>query len=150
MTADDKPGLVARLAESKAPAATLLIRLMVGGVFLSEGIQKLVIPELRGAGRFAKIGLASPELLGPFVGATEIACGLLVLLGFLTRAAAVPLITIMLVALATTKLPTLLAEGFWTAAHASRTDLSMLLGSVFLLVVGSGPWALEKHWRKTS
>jgi len=63
MTTDDKTGFVARLAESNAPAATLVVRLMVGGVFLSEGIQKFLIPELRGAGRFAKIGLPSPEIV---------------------------------------------------------------------------------------
>jgi putative oxidoreductase len=70
---------------SQAPKATLLIRLAVGVVFPSEGIQKFLFPVDLGSGRFAKIGLPFAEVLGPFVGGTEIACGILVLLGLLTR-----------------------------------------------------------------
>lgn len=137
--------LIHRLTATRAPAATLLIRLVVGGVFLSEGIQKFLYPAVRGAGRFAKIGLPSPEVLGTFVGTVEVVCGVLVLLGLLTRLAVVPLIGVMLVALASTKLPILLDSGFWKAAHDSRTDFSMLLGSLFLLVVGAGPLSLDRR-----
>ena len=55
--------------------AVILIRLMVGIVFLSEGIQKFLYPAEQGAGRFAKIGIPSPEFMGPFVGVAEIVCG---------------------------------------------------------------------------
>lgn len=152
-----------RLLASNAPAATILIRLMVGGVFLSEGIQKFLDPVARGAGRFERIGLPAAELLGPFVGATEILCGLLVLLGLLTRVAAVPLIATMLVAIVTTKIPILLGSGFWglqlralssygfwSMAHEARTDFAMLLGSIFLLIVGAGPLALDAALRRRS
>jgi uncharacterized membrane protein YphA (DoxX/SURF4 family) len=132
-----------QLMATDAPAAVILIRLMVGAVFLSEGIQKFLFPAALGVGRFAKIGLPAPEFLGPFVGACEIACGVLVLLGLATRLAVVPLIVIMLVAITTTKLPMLASKGFWTMAHEARTDWSMLLGSVFLLVAGAGPWSLD-------
>jgi len=54
-----------------------------------------------------------------------------------------PLITIMLVAIASTKLPILPASGFWKMAHEARTDWSMLLGSIFLLLVGAGPWSID-------
>ena len=133
-----------RLLSSQAPAATVLIRVLVGAVFLSEGIQKFLDPELRGAGRFLEIGIPAPEILGGFVGGTEVLCGLLVLAGLVTRAAVVPLIVIMLVAIGTTKLAILGSDGFWSAAHASRTDFSMLLGSVFLLLVGAGPWSADQ------
>lgn len=53
---------------------------MVGAVLLSEGIQKFLFPGQLGAGRFVKIGLPMPEVLGPFVGTFEIVCGSLVLL----------------------------------------------------------------------
>ena len=82
---------------------TIIIRLIVGGVFLSEGIQKLLFPAIRGAGRFEKIGLPSPEFSGSFVGCFEIRCGVLILVGLLTRLASIPLIIIMLVAFTTTK-----------------------------------------------
>ena len=132
-----------RLLDSHAPAAVILIRWMVGAVFLSEGIQKFLFPAELGAGRFAKIGIPSPELMGPFVGTFEIACGILVLLGLFTRLAVIPLIAIMGVAIASTKIPMLMADGFWKMAHASRTDFAMLLGAIFLLIVGAGPWSLD-------
>lgn len=134
-----------KILATNAPPATLLIRLMVGAVFLSEGIQKFLFPADVGAGRFAKIGLPSPETLGPFVGTFEILCGSLVLLGLLTRLAVLPLITIMLVAISATKVPILREEGFWKMAHDSRTDWSMLLGSLFLLLVGAGAWSIDAY-----
>jgi uncharacterized membrane protein YphA (DoxX/SURF4 family) len=132
-----------KLVQTHAPAATLLIRLVVGLVFLSEGIQKFLYSDQLGVGRFAKIGLPSPEVLAPFVACFEIACGCLMLLGLLTRMAAIPLIVIMTVAIATTKIPILLRSGFWSMAHEARTDFSMLLGALFLLCVGAGPWSLD-------
>lgn len=96
-----------QVVRSDAPAGVILLRLMVGAVFLSEGIQKFLFPDQLGAGRFLKIGLPMPELLGPFVGTFEIACSSLVLLGLLTRLAVIPLLIIMTVALITTKWPIL-------------------------------------------
>jgi uncharacterized membrane protein YphA (DoxX/SURF4 family) len=132
-----------QLVRSDAPAAVILIRFMVGAVFLSEGTQKFLFPDQLGAGRFLKIGLPMPELLGPFVGSFEIVCGGLVLLGLLTRLAVIPLVVIMAVALATTKWPILVDQGFWAMVHEARTDWSMSLGSLFLLITGAGPWSLD-------
>ena len=145
-----------RLLESNTPAAALLIRLIAGGTFLSEGIQKILFPAEAGAGRFAKMGYKSAEFLAPFVGVTEILCGALVLLGLLTRLAAVPLITIMIMAILSTKIPILLEReflgfalrelkyyGFWGMAHEARTDFAMLLSSLFLLITGAGKCSLD-------
>jgi uncharacterized membrane protein YphA (DoxX/SURF4 family) len=63
----------------------IIIRLLVGLVFLSEGMQKLIFPDTDGTGRFMKIGIPHPQFFGPFVGATEIICGSLLVIGFLTR-----------------------------------------------------------------
>lgn len=122
---------------------TILIRLMVGVVYLSEGIQKFLFAEKLGSGRFEKIGLPNPDVLGPLVGSFEIVCGILVLVGFITRLAAIPLIVIMLTAIATTKTQVLNNEGFWAMMHGSRTDWAMLLGSIFLLVRGGGRWSVD-------
>jgi putative oxidoreductase len=135
--------LLQRLFASDAPAAIILVRFLVGAVFLSEGVQKFLFPEALGAGRFAKIGIPSPEVMAPFVGVFEITCGSLMLAGLFTRLAAVPLIVIMLVAIATTKVPILLKDGFWKMAHEARTDWSMLLGAIFLLIVGAGVWSVD-------
>ncbi|RUT70222.1 DoxX family protein [Flavobacterium cupreum] len=124
---------------------TIIIRLIVGAVFFSEGVQKFLFPAIRGAGRFEKIGFPSPEFLGSFVGFFEILCGILLLVGLLTRLASIPLIIIMLVAFATTKAEVLANEGFWELLHGSRTDWAMLLGSIFLLIKGGGNWSIDKN-----
>lgn len=134
---------VRKMLMTHAPAAVILIRLIVGGVFLSEGIQKFLFPEAQGVGRFTKIGILAPEVMAPFVGVCEIVCGVLFLLGLLTRFAAITMIINMLVAISTTKVPILLQDGFWKMAHEARTDYAMLLGSIFLLVVGAGAWSLD-------
>ena len=140
---------IRRTLISHTDAPVIIIRLSVGLIFLSEGIQKFLFPESVGAGRFAKIGLPMADALGPFVGSFEIVCGFLILVGFLTRIAAIPLIIVMMTALSTTKLPILLNDGFWKMAHSSRTDFSMLLSLIFLLIVGSGYASLDKIvWKK--
>jgi uncharacterized membrane protein YphA (DoxX/SURF4 family) len=130
-------------SDSSAPRAILLIRLAVGLVFLSEGIQKFLFPEALGAGRFTRIGLPAPEVLAPFVGAVEIVCGVLVVLGLATRMAALPLVIDMVVAIATTKVPMLVEQGFWTMAHESRTDFAMILGAACLVWIGAGPLSVD-------
>lgn len=137
-----------RILNTDNSKGIILIRLMVGVVFLSEGIQKFLFTGTLGAGRFEKIGLPSPEFLGSFVGSFEIVCGTLILLGLLTRLASIPLIIIMLVAIATTKLEILTQKGFWGMMHESRTDWAMLLGSVFLLIKGGGFWSVDKALTK--
>jgi putative oxidoreductase len=143
--------MIRRFLQTDQLKTTILIRLMVGSVFLSEGIQKFLFPAIRGAGRFEKIGLPVPEFLGSFVGSFEVICGILILLGLFTRFAAIPVIIIMLVAISTTKINILINQGFWEMMHASRTDFSMLLGSIFLLIRGGGMWSMdqkftEKQW----
>ena len=99
---------------TRASGWTILVRLLVGLVVsFPEGIQKLMFPDLLGAGRFANIGIPFPELMGPFVGCVEILCGALIIAGLLTRLAAIPLIVIMVVAIVSTKIPMLLRHDFW-------------------------------------
>jgi putative oxidoreductase len=136
-----------RTLVTDAPAATILIRLAVGCVFLSEGIQKFLYPAELGIGRFAKIGIPSAEILAPFVGAVEIICGTLIVLGLLTRLAAIPLIIDMIVAIYTTKIPMLASSGFWSMAHEARVDFTMLLGALFLLIVGAGRISVDANLR---
>lgn len=136
-------GFIQRSIDSNAPAAAVLIRIVVGSVFLSEGIQKFLFPAELGVGRFAKIGIPSPQILAPLVGTFEIVCGVLLVAGLLTRLAAIPLIVIILVAIATTKVPMFIDKGFWPTAHEARTDFAMLLGAVFLLIVGAGRFSVD-------
>lgn len=148
------------LQETREGGSTILIRLLVGlVVFLPEGIQKLAFPDVLGAGRFATIGIPLPEVMGPFVGAVEIICGSLIVLGLFTRLAAIPLIVVMVVAIVSTKIPILLGHdlwifhlaagmkrtGLWSMLHEARNDLTMLLGAIYLLREGSGRWSLDAH-----
>ena len=150
-------GWRARLLRTGAPGWSILVRLLVGlAVFFPEGIQKLIFPDILGAGRFANIGIPYPEVMGPFVGIVEIVCGVLIILGLFTRLAAIPLIIIMIVAIVSTKVPILLGHdfwifhlpklaryGFWSMMHEARTEFCMLLGSLYLLIAGAGAWSLD-------
>jgi putative oxidoreductase len=121
----------------------VLIRVLVGWVFLSEGLQKFLFPDSPGVGRFAKIGIPWPQLMAPFVGVVEIVCGSLLLVGLITRLATMPLLIDISVALYSTKIVTFAKNGFWGRLHEARTDVSMLLGLIFLLLVGGGAWSLD-------
>jgi uncharacterized membrane protein YphA (DoxX/SURF4 family) len=117
---------------------SLIPRLIVGLVFLSEGLQKFLFPETVGAGRFGKIGFSDPEFWAVFVAFFEITCGILILLGLFTRIAAIPLLIVMATAIISTKIPILLEKGFWNMAHDSRTDFAMTMLLIFLLIYGAG------------
>jgi len=128
---------------SNSPAhfstSLILIRLPVGIIFFTQGILKYIDPNL-GVVRFTKIGFPHPYFTAHFVGAFEIVCGLLVLIGLWTRLAAIPLLVIILTAIATTKIPQLSRpnQGFWYMVSDARTDFAMLCCLIFLLVAGDG------------
>lgn len=148
-----------QILRTDASPATIVVRLLVGSVFLSEGIQKFLYPAELAAGRFEKIGIPAPQIMGPFVGGVETICGLLIILGLLTRLAAIALLINSSMAILSTKIPILLGHGFWgfslpklphygfwSMMHEARADFSMWLGLVFLLIVGAGCWSLDARW----
>ena len=148
--------MMRRLLSTNAPAATILVRILVGSVFLSEGIQKFLYPTELAAGRFAKIGIPAPEILGPFVGACETIGGGLLILGLITRFATLVLLIDISLAIVSTKIPILLGHGygrfalpnlprygFLSMMHEARTDFSMWLGLLFLLIVGAGKMSFD-------
>lgn len=127
---------------------TLIPRLIVGLVFLSEGLQKFITPETVGAGRFEKIGFADPAFWVHFTGSFEMICGLLLLVGLFTRLAAIPLLIVMCVAFFKTKIPILIDKGFWAMAHEYRTDFAMTLLLMFLLYFGGGKFSFDNKFYK--
>ena len=144
------------LLRTSAPGSAVLIRLLVGLVFLVEGVQKFLFSAELGVGRFTRIGIPYPEIMAPFVGGAEIVCGALIILGLLTRVGALVMLINISVAIVSTKLPILLGHpvgpfslaklaryGFWSAIHEARTDLCMWLGSLFLIIVGAGVLSLD-------
>ena len=127
-----------------ADIPTLLCRLAVGLIFLSEGLQKYITPDATGVGRFIKIGFSNPSFWAYFTGSFEIVCGILVLLGLLIRIAAIPLLIIMIVAFITTKVQILTDKGFWSFAHEYRTDFAMTMLLIYLLIYGGGNYSIDK------
>jgi len=157
------PKIFANAHSANVSRWVILIRLALAGVFIPEGIQKLIHPDVLGAGRFIKIGIPYPELMGPFVGWVEIICGTLILLGLFIRLAAIPLIITMIVAIISTKVPIWLGHdwvvmntltfyvrdlksyGFWSFMHETRLDWAMLMGASYLLAAGGGAWSVDKQ-----
>jgi uncharacterized membrane protein YphA (DoxX/SURF4 family) len=134
--------LLIKTMDNKSP---LIPRIIVGLVFLSEGIQKFLYPEIVGAGRFESIGFANPAFMASFVAVFEIVCGSLLLAGFFARLASIPLLIIMITAVVTTKIPILAEKGFWYMAHAARTDFAMSMLLIFILIYGAGKLSVD-HW----
>ncbi|HUJ42377.1 MAG TPA: DoxX family protein [Opitutaceae bacterium] len=145
-----------KMSASTGANANALIRFVVGGVFLNEGILKFLDPAGNGAGRFATIGIPYPDFFGPFVAGVEALGGLLVIIGLLTRPAALALLIDISVAIFTTKVPVLVGHGYLgfslmklksygllSMVHEARTDFSMWFGLVFLLAAGPGRWSFD-------
>jgi putative oxidoreductase len=147
-----------RLLRTNDMRAIALIRLLVGWVFFVEGILKFLLPDELGIGRFTTIGIPDPQVMAPFVGVVELVFGTFLIVGLITRIAAIPLLIDISVAIISTKIPIWLGHGYWyfsvsklkhygflSMLHEARTDFSMLLGLSFLLVVGAGAWSVD-YW----
>lgn len=130
-----------------AARSIVLVRLAVGLIFATQGFLKYIDPNM-GVHRFARIGFPAPLFTAHFVGAFEMACGMLVLVGLWTRLAAIPLLIVICTAIVTTKIPELFrpAQGFWYMVSDARTDFAMLCCLLFLLFCGPGTWSLD-NWR---
>jgi len=134
-----------RKLQTSTPAATILIRLIVGLVFTTEGLQKFLYPDMLGVGRFIKLGIPAPGFMAAFVGVVEIVFGALIVIGLMTRRATIPLAVDMIVAIITTKMPIFVSKGFWIAIYASQLDFVMLLGLIFLFIEGPGSCSIEEE-----
>ena len=121
----------------------IVLRLIVGLIFISEGIQKYLFLEILGPGRFQDIGFSHALFWAYFTGVFEIFCGILILFGLLTRLASIPLLVIMITAFITTKLPMLYTEGFWTFLHEYNIDFSLTLLLILLIIYGGGKWSVD-------
>jgi uncharacterized membrane protein YphA (DoxX/SURF4 family) len=136
------------------PRATTALRLMVGGVFFWEGILKFVYAN-QGIGRFTKLGMPFPALTAGFIGSLEIAGGILLMLGLLTRFIAIPFLVEMVVAVLTTKVALYLGTsplplpaappqiGIWAVLHEVRSEYAQFMTCLFLLFCGPGQWSLD-------
>ena len=122
--------------------ATLLVRLVVGAIFVAQGYIKLVRPPDAPHGRanleavIRGHGLARPRELALMVSAFELACGAAVAAGFLTRLAVIPLAVILVVAIVGFKFRSGFVGGWdW--------PLSVLALLVVIALLGAGVWSVD-------
>ena len=135
--------LKTRILNTENDSKLIFIRIITGLIFISEGIQKYLIVSMLGPSYFKEIGFGHPMFWAYFAGAFEISCGLLILIGLLTRLASFPLLAIMVTAFFTTKLPLLVDKGFLTFAHEYRIDFSLTLLLILLIIYGGGKWSAD-------
>jgi len=145
---EPKKDLKSRVLGTTNVKGTILIRLVVGLIFFTEGIQKYLFPELLGTGRFMKIGFSDPSFWAYFTGTFEIICGAFIILGLLTRLASIPPFIIMMVAFVTTKWPILMEKGIWPMMHEYRVDFAMTLLLLYLMIYGAGKWSVDSEISK--
>jgi putative oxidoreductase len=137
-----------RILATESSGSILFIRLMVGGVFLSEGIQRFIFPADLGSGHLVDIGFPMPYFSAYFGGLTEIFCSLLILAGLYTRLAAVAVLIITVFSIVAIRFPLMVDQGLWRMLHVARTDWCMLLGACYLILKGGGKWSLDRKWWK--
>jgi putative oxidoreductase len=137
----------------------ILIRGIVGLMFLLEGFLKFAIPSEFGAGRFAELGLPSPDLLAPFVGGIEMLGGAAMLFNLFAGDAALALLLVILTALATTKMPILLGHRFgpfplpplahygWLSfLHESRAEICVTFVLIAVLIDSGVRMGRRRQW----
>ncbi len=140
----------------------ILIRVIVGLVFLTEGALKFLWPGDLGVGRFVAIGVPYAHLLAPFIGGVEIVAGIAVLLNLFAGDAALLLLAVTVGALVTTKLPILLGHslgplalaklshyGWLSFLHEARLDLCMLFALSAVLVDSGLRIGRRRRWYQT-
>jgi uncharacterized membrane protein YphA (DoxX/SURF4 family) len=145
-----------KLIKTDQASTTILVRLMIGAVFLSEGVQKFIFPEQRSTDQFETLGFAEAEIMAHYVGVFEVLAGILILIGLFTRAGALITLIITTTAIIITNIIVVLGEsfypsalsdlqtyGFWSMAPEIHTDWAMWLGSLFLLLKGGGRWSAD-------
>jgi putative oxidoreductase len=123
----------------------IIIRLIVGLIFISEGIQKYLFLQIFGPGFFQEIGFDHAYFWAYFTGACEILSGIMILFGLLTRIASIPLLIVMVTAFITTKLPVLATKGFWSFLHEYNTDFALTMLLIMLLFYGGGKWSVDEN-----
>jgi uncharacterized membrane protein YphA (DoxX/SURF4 family) len=137
----------------------ILIRMVVGLVFLLEGALKFLRPEELGSGRFTAIGLPFAHPLAHIVGGIEIGGGIAILLNFYAGDAALALLVVILTALITTKFPILLGRplgpfpleklnhyGWLSFFHQARTDFCMVFGLLAILIDSGVRVGRRRRW----
>jgi putative oxidoreductase len=130
--------LIHRVVDAIPWLPPLLVRIVIGSSFMLNGWGKLHnlgdVTEF-----FTSLHIPAPHFNAVLVAATECFGGALILIGFLTRLAAIPLMISMAVAILTAKLPKV--EGF--GDFVGLDELMYLLVFFWLAVAGAGKISVD-------
>ncbi len=124
--------------------ALLILRLVLGGIFVAHGAQKLFGSfgghGLKGtAGFFEQIGLKPGRMMALLAGLAEFGGGLLVLVGFLTPLGAFAIIAVMAMAIVKVHVP----NGFFNESGGYEFNLVLIAVAVALILTGSGAYGID-------
>jgi uncharacterized membrane protein YphA (DoxX/SURF4 family) len=133
-----------KLRQTRASNSAAGIRILLGLLFLSTGVMKFAIPNLRAAfsGQLTAAGIPFHSLNMWVVPAAEIGVGVLFLLGFLSRLASLSAIVMMVVATYVHLVvddPTL----FPLQPEEPIIPIIAIALCLYLLWTGSGSWSLD-------
>ena len=127
------------LTNRQANIAITLLRVIAGVTFMAHGAQKIFVMGLSGiAGGFAQMGVPAPEVMAPFISFLELFAGFALVIGLLTRLAALGLVFDMLGAI----LLVHLKNGFFLP-QGYEFVLTLLTISAALVFVGAGEYSLD-------
>jgi putative oxidoreductase len=124
--------------------ALAILRVIVGIVFVAHGAQKLFVFGLAGVtGGFAQMGIPLPSIAAPLVAMVEFLGGIALIVGLLTRLAAVGLAIDMLGAILLVHL-----KGGFFMPTGFEFALTLLAACVAIAVGGSGAFAIDNEIAK--
>ena len=132
-------GLAERVGNALQWLSPAVARLTVGLVFLQSGWGKLHDLE-KVTNYFTELGLAAPAFQARLASTAEFVCGVLLLLGFATRFAVVPLIVTMCVAIRTAQWEQVDGIG----SLVGLTEFAYIALLVWLGTNGAGPLSLDR------
>ena len=116
-----------------------LVRIITGVIFIAHGYVKFFVMGIAGTtGFFSQIGVPAPSLMAPFVATLEVAGGIALVIGLLTRLAALGLAINMLVAIVLVRL-----KGGFFAPNGAEFEILLCVACVALVVAGAGALSVD-------